>query len=102
MFNVFFSLPPSISPPPSLPPVLQYHKSSLQPVDVAVEGQLQDTDVADFSIEWLRNHSQNSQQPFFLTVGFRKPHLPFRYPKEYKGKVSVCRSPLPLSQRIRR
>ena len=28
--------------------------------------------------------------------------LTFRCPKEYKGKVSVCRSPFPLSQRVQR
>ncbi|KAK7098055.1 iduronate 2-sulfatase-like [Littorina saxatilis] len=60
-----------------------YHKSTLQPVNVTELGDLQDTDVADFSIDFLRNHSRKSDKPFFLVVGFRKPHLPWRYPMEY-------------------
>jgi arylsulfatase A-like enzyme len=42
----------------------------------------QDGKVAEFAIERLREFSKK-QQPFFLAVGFIKPHLPFVSPKKY-------------------
>lgn len=38
--------------------------------------------VADEAIHALRDFKE-SGEPFFLAVGFRKPHLPFSVPKEY-------------------
>lgn len=38
--------------------------------------------IADLAVERLRVFKQ-SGQPFFLAVGFRKPHLPFSAPKRY-------------------
>lgn len=43
----------------------------------------QDGKVADFAVERLRAFSQKKDQPFFLAVGFIKPHLPFVAPKKY-------------------
>ena len=39
--------------------------------------------IADEAILRLRAAKQNDQQPFFLAVGFLKPHLPFVAPKKY-------------------
>ncbi|KAK7097483.1 iduronate 2-sulfatase-like [Littorina saxatilis] len=63
------------------------HESTIQPVKETVVGKLQDTTIADFAVEWLNNRSQTSQhdRPFFLAVGFHKPHLPFLYPEEFKA-----------------
>jgi iduronate 2-sulfatase len=41
-----------------------------------------DGKIADASIAWLRR-LKASGQPFFLAVGFKKPHLPFCAPKKY-------------------
>jgi arylsulfatase A-like enzyme len=38
--------------------------------------------IAKKSIELLKDF-QGEDQPFFLTIGFRKPHLPFVAPKKY-------------------
>jgi len=38
--------------------------------------------IAIKSIELLKDF-KNKDQPFFLTIGFRKPHLPFVAPKKY-------------------
>jgi len=48
------------------------------------------TQIADFAVNALRNFSQNGignvndgEQPFFLAVGFHKPHLPFVSPERF-------------------
>ena len=49
-----------------------------------VDAQLCDLTIAKDALIKLRIAAQNqikSKQPFFLNVGFRKPHLDFRFPK---------------------
>nr|KAG5709286.1 hypothetical protein BaRGS_018038 [Batillaria attramentaria] len=46
------------------------------------EGSLEDIQNTDFAISFLQNRSED-QKPFFLGLGFHKPHLPFKYPQEY-------------------
>lgn len=41
-----------------------------------------DGDIADAAIDMLRDAKQK-EKPFFVAVGFYKPHLPFIAPKEY-------------------
>ena len=50
--------------------------------------QLADRVIADDGIAKLRFAAENwrasaNQEPFFLAVGFRKPHLAFRFPKPF-------------------
>jgi len=52
--------------------------------------------VANEVIKTIRKVGQNEDQPFFLTVGFYKPHLPFCAPKKYWDLYD--RDSIPLSQ----
>jgi len=42
-----------------------------------------DGKVAQAAIEAMRRLAEKKEQPFFLAVGFRKPHLPFAAPARY-------------------
>jgi arylsulfatase A-like enzyme len=53
----------------------------------------QDGKVADFAIDRLRAF-QKQEQPFFLAVGFVKPHLPFVSPKKYWDLYDPASIPL--------
>lgn len=43
----------------------------------------QDGAVADLAVSTLRERARHPEQPFWLGVGFIKPHLPFVAPKKY-------------------
>ncbi|MEO1237052.1 MAG: sulfatase, partial [Planctomycetota bacterium] len=51
--------------------------------------------IADRGIRLMREHlAQNADQPFFLGIGFHKPHLPFIAPQKYwdlydRGEIEV-------------
>jgi len=55
------------------------------PVDVTKmpEGTLPDIQTTDYATQFLRNRSKMRQKPFFLAVGYHKPHIPLKYPQEY-------------------
>ena len=44
---------------------------------------LLDGQIADKVVEALRQGALNKSQPFFMAVGFHKPHMPFVAPKKY-------------------
>ena len=50
------------------------------------DNQLPDGQIADNAVSTLQaikqNRSQGDKTPFFLAVGFHKPHLPFRAPSK--------------------
>ena len=50
--------------------------------DVA-EDQLPDGAIAGHAIELLQQYKQSPEKPFFMAVGFLRPHLPFIAPKKY-------------------
>ncbi|XP_006814432.1 iduronate 2-sulfatase-like [Saccoglossus kowalevskii] len=68
------------------------HMNLICPVDVKTqpEASLPDIQSTEYAIELLRNISQQQQQqtkgsqPFFLAVGYHKPHIPLKYPKEFR------------------
>lgn len=38
--------------------------------------------------KYLQNHVQDTlEEPFFMAVGFHKPHIPLKFPQEYLSKV---------------
>ncbi|KAM3867244.1 iduronate 2-sulfatase [Diretmus argenteus] len=60
------------------------HSNLLCAVTVSEQpgGTLPDLESADEAVRLLRERS-NDDTPFFLAVGFHKPHIPFRIPQEY-------------------
>ncbi|KAM6151070.1 iduronate 2-sulfatase [Rhynchocyon petersi] len=63
----------------------QLHANLLCPVDLAdvPEGTLPDKQSTGQAIHLLEKMKM-STRPFFLAVGYHKPHIPFRYPKEFQ------------------
>jgi len=53
-----------------------------------------DGQIANLAAAMLREHSSSSQ-PFFLAVGFWRPHLPFVAPKKYWDLYDPDKIPLP-------
>ncbi|KAG7278913.1 hypothetical protein CRUP_024922 [Coryphaenoides rupestris] len=84
--------PYSWSVPPYHPPSFQYekkkdgalHANLLCAVNVTEQpgGTLPDMESTAEAIRLLRTRGDNDS-PFFLAVGFHKPHIPFRIPQEY-------------------
>ncbi|XP_076446233.1 iduronate 2-sulfatase-like [Babylonia areolata] len=59
-------------------------RATVQPVNETATGKLQDSDIAEFAVNFLRQRAHsNTHQPFFLAVGFHKPHLPWIFPQQY-------------------
>ncbi|XP_057574541.1 iduronate 2-sulfatase isoform X2 [Hippopotamus amphibius kiboko] len=63
----------------------ELHANLLCPVDVAdvPEGTLPDKQSTEQAVRLLEK-MKTSASPFFLAVGYHKPHIPFRYPKEFQ------------------
>lgn len=72
------------------------HMNLVCPVDVAAmpEGTLPDIQSTDYATEFLRNQSRQGNQPFFLAVGYHKPHIPLKFPKEYLDLYPLSRVPV--------
>lgn len=51
--------------------------------------------IADEAIKRLKMFSQSPGQPFFLAVGFMKPHLPFVAPQKYWDLYDADELPMP-------
>ncbi len=54
--------------------------------------------IADEGIRRLRAAKQHPNQPFFLALGFVKPHLPFTAPRKYWAMHNPDAFPLPPNQ----
>lgn len=60
------------------------HRNLLCAVDVSQQpgAVLPDMESTEEAVRLLKSRS-GAEQPFFLAVGFHKPHIPFRIPQEY-------------------
>lgn len=76
-----------------LPPNLVSGEGGIECRDVPDDAYF-DGRVADNAIETLREVSQRGQ-PFFLAVGFWKPHTPFNAPKKYWDLYDREKVPVP-------
>jgi arylsulfatase A-like enzyme len=62
--------------------------------DVA-DDELQDGEIATRAIAALRERAQHRNEPFFLAVGFLKPHSPYVAPKRYWDLYDAAKLRLP-------
>ncbi len=51
--------------------------------------------IAKEAIERIKNAATNPDEPFFLAVGFIRPHLPFVAPKKYWDLYDAAELPMP-------
>lgn len=75
------------------------HTNIYCPVDVTKqpEGTLPDIQNTQFALNLLKTFSsqpETSRKPFFLAVGFYKPHIPLRFPKEFLKLYPLSSIPL--------
>lgn len=49
---------------------------------------LPDIEILKEAKRFIRDHAKNSN-PFFLAIGFQKPHIPFKYPEKYLSKFLI-------------
>ncbi len=73
-------------------PTLEWTKLHSWQAPDAPDNALQDGQVADRSIQSLHQHRD---EPFFLGVGFQKPHLPFTAPGKYFDLYDPAELPMP-------
>lgn len=68
---------------------MQTRRNLICPITVKNQprGTLPDIEITDYAVEYLKNKSKaNNSVPFFLAVGYHKPHIPFRIPEAYFSK----------------
>ena len=73
-------------------PTLEWTKMHSWQAPEVPDNALQDGQVADRAVDALRSLRDD---PFFLAVGFQKPHLPFTAPKKYFDLYDPARLPVP-------
>lgn len=56
--------------------------------------------VARHAIDRLRDLSTNPEQPFFMAVGFARPHLPFSVPQKYWSYYDPEQLPMPEFEKL--
>lgn len=88
-FNVYFSPKDNVEPDPA-------NKESFEdlfgPVAAGSTDEMVDTQISDWGIKQLKiKHTK----PFFLALGFKKPHLPFVAPQAYFDQFDVSTIQLP-------
>lgn len=73
----------------------QLHVNLLCAVDVSQQpmATLPDIESTDEALSFLKSR-QNQDQPFFLAIGFHKPHIPFRIPQEFLSLYPLEHIPL--------
>ncbi|WP_257669388.1 sulfatase [Parapedobacter tibetensis] len=54
---------------------------------------------ANRAIQRLRALKKNPEQPFFLAIGFARPHLPFSVPQKYWDRYDPEKLPMPFYEK---
>ncbi|XP_021204789.1 iduronate 2-sulfatase [Bombyx mori] len=59
---------------------------------------LPDLQSLDYAIDFLKK--RNGSKPFFLAIGFHKPHIPLKFPKEYLKQMPISKVHRPKEPNI--
>ena len=78
-----------------LPPIKELPRGAAWEVVDVLDEAYADGRVASHAIDRLRTLSNNPGQPFFMAVGFARPHLPFCAPKKYWDMYDPAELPMP-------
>lgn len=91
-FDVYYDSPTGrVRPDPDNPKSSMEYLSS-GPVAPEDEERLHDTQYANWAVEQLR---KDYNEPFFMAVGFRKPHMPWVAPESYFDQFDLSEIQLP-------
>ncbi|MPC14235.1 Iduronate 2-sulfatase [Portunus trituberculatus] len=83
--------------PVCLGPDGSLHTSIYCPVQVEEQpgGSLPDIETTRYSVSWLKKWGREAAaQPFFLAVGYHKPHIPLKFPKQFLDLYPISSVPL--------
>ncbi|MBK1879762.1 sulfatase [Pelagicoccus mobilis] len=78
-----------------LPPMKDIPRGALGEAPDVLDEAYADGRVATHAINRLRTLKKNPDQPFFMAVGFARPHLPFSAPKKYWDMYDAAKLPMP-------
>lgn len=81
-----------------LPPNKQLPRGAAWESPDVLDEAYADGRVASHAIDRLRELSKNPDQPFFMAVGFARPHLPFCAPKKYWDLYNPEELPMPVNE----
>lgn len=81
-----------------LPPNKQLPRGAAWENPDVLDDAYADGRVASHAIDRLRKLSENPDQPFFMAVGFARPHLPFCAPKKYWDMYDSDELPMPVNE----
>jgi len=80
---------------PELPPNHKLPRGSAWESPDVLDGAYADARVATKAISRLRELKKKPEQPFFMALGFVRPHLPFSVPKKYWDLYDPAKLPMP-------
>lgn len=59
---------------------------------------LPDIETTVAAVKWLENRSLGGDQPFFMAVGFHKPHIPLKFPVRFIDYYPIDTVPMPSNE----
>lgn len=80
---------------PELPPNHQLARGAAWEAPDVLDDAYGDGRVANQAISRFRELKKNPDKPFFMAVGFARPHLPFCAPKKYWDMYDPSKLPMP-------
>lgn len=78
------------------------HMNLICPVDVSSmpKGTLPDIQSTKHAQKLIKEIVRNKTKPFFLAVGYHKPHIPFKYPKKFLDLYPLSKIKLPADDTL--